>query len=343
MQINGRCSISPTTGIITGKISPQREIVTASTGCIFLSGNKEVTPVEKNGDQNQYDSTTKTFTFTRTTTTVPRGNGRAEMNFCFTKPTSTLFTGFNTYQKRYLAHTKQIYEYCDNAVHDTSVATEGTYEMDINIPTDSGTATAKSVIVQWHGRPRRLVYRDSSGSIKDLSDPLPSISDTASLNTAKATYNAIKTAGGKFNQGGYPPLTVKMAFNKLAIVARYDNRKYNDKSVRCNLNEATYTVGSTRKCLDTATQKMYVTVIYRDALTNWIDQWKSLKLVVNWKPLGQNSRVRVYVGGTMVKDWSGLLGRSDKCGPYMKYGIYAPSRYSNFKVKVKNASSNIAN
>ena len=46
------------------------------------------------------------------------------MNFCFTKPTSTLFTGFNTYQKQYLIHTKQIYEYCDNAVHNASVVTE---------------------------------------------------------------------------------------------------------------------------------------------------------------------------------------------------------------------------
>ena len=75
MQINGRCSISSTTGVITGKISPQREIVTTSTGCIFLSGNKEVAPVQKNGDQNQYDSTTRTFAFTRTTTTVASGNG----------------------------------------------------------------------------------------------------------------------------------------------------------------------------------------------------------------------------------------------------------------------------
>ena len=83
MEINGRCTISSTTGIITGKISPQTEMVTASTSCIFLSGNKEVTPVQKNGDQNQYDSTTKTFTFTRTRTTVPSGKGRAKMNFLF--------------------------------------------------------------------------------------------------------------------------------------------------------------------------------------------------------------------------------------------------------------------
>ena len=342
MRINGQCSISHTTGIITGKISPQTEIVTASSGCIFLSGNKEVTPVQKNGDQNQYDSTTKIFTFTRTTTTVPRGNGRAEMNFCFTKPTSTLFAGFNTYQKQYLTHTKRIYEYCDNAVRDTSVATEGTYTMDIKIPSDTGTTTAKSVIVQWHGRPKRLVYKDSSG-VKELRDPLLTIANTATLDTAKRDYNNVTTAGGKFNQGGYPPLAVKIASNKLVVVARYDNRRYTDKSVRCKVDEATYTVGSTKKCLDTATQKMYVTVIYRDALTNWIDKWKYLKLVVNWKPLGQNSRVRVYVGVPLVKDWSGLLGRNDKYGPYMKYGVYASYRSRNFKLKVKNASSDVTN
>ena len=343
MQINGSCSRSSTTGIITGKINPQTEIITASSGCIFLSGINEVAPVQKNGDQNQYDSTNNIFTFTRTTTTRAGENGRAEMNFCFTKPTSPLFTGFNEHQKKYLAHTKQIYEYCDNAVHDASVATEGTYTMDINIPTDTGTAKAKSVIAQWHGRPRRLVYKPKTGAVQELSNPLASITDTASLNTAKAAYDAVKTAKGKFNQGGYPPLTVKIASNKLAIVARYDNRRYNDKSDRCNLNEATATVDSTKKCLDTATKKMYVTVIYRDDLTNWMDQWKTLKLIVNWNRLGQNSRVRVYVSGTLVKDWSGLLGRNDQYGPYMKYGLYASSRSRNFKVKVKNASSDVTN
>ena len=343
LRINGQCSVSSTTGIITGNIRPQTQIVTASTGCIFLSGNKEVAPVQKNGDQNQYDSTTQTFTFTRTATTFASGNGRAEMNFCFTKPTSILFTVFNTYQKQYLSHTKQIYEYCDNAVHNASKSTEGTYEMDINIPTDTGTATAKSVIVQWHGRPRRLVYKDSSGSIHQLSNPLSNITDTASLNSAKDDFDAVITAGGTFNQGGYPPLSVSIESNKFVVVARYDNRRYNDKSVRCNLNKATYPVGTTKKCLDTASQKLYVTVIYRDNLTNFIDQWKHLKLIVNWKPLGTYSRVRVYVDGTRVKEWSGLLGRDDEYGPYMKYGVYASYRSTNFKLKVRNAVSDVIN
>ena len=97
--------------------------------------------------------------------------GRAEMNFCFTKRTSPLFTGFNSYQKQYLSYTKQIDEYCNNAVHTTSRATEGTYTLEVNIPNDTGTAAAKSTIAQWHGRPRRLVYKDSAGAIQGLSNP----------------------------------------------------------------------------------------------------------------------------------------------------------------------------
>ena len=315
----------------------------ARDGCIFLSGNKEVAPVQKNGDQSQFNNANEIFTFTRTSTTVQRGNGRAEMNFCFTKPTSTLFTRFNTYQRQYLIHTKQIYEYCDNAVVNASVATRGVYEMYIHIPNDAGTATAKSVIVQWHGRPRRLVYRDSSGSTRQLPNPLLSIIDNASLRRERAAYDAVRTAGGVFNKGGYPPLSVSIASNHFVVVARYDNRTYNDRSVRCNLNKATFPVGTTRTCLSTTTEKMYVTVIYRNALTNWINQWKRLKLIVNWEPLWRDSRVRVYVGRALVQDWQGLLGRNDEYGPYMKYGIYASYRSRNFRLKFTNVSSNVFN
>ena len=157
MRISGKCSIS-STGIITGKIRSHTDVIRRSTGCIFLSSDKQVAPVQKNGDQNQFDNKTKIVTFTRTTTTRANDMGRAEMNFCFTKPRSSLFTGFNSYQKQYLKDTKQVDEFCPNAVHKTSVATQGTYRLEVYIPKDSGTATAKSTVAQWHGRPRRLVF-----------------------------------------------------------------------------------------------------------------------------------------------------------------------------------------
>ena len=59
-----------------------------------------------------------------------------------------------------------------------------------------------------HGRPRRLVYNDSAGSIQELSNRLASITDNASLNEGKAANDAVTTNGGQFNQGSYTPLTV---------------------------------------------------------------------------------------------------------------------------------------
>ena len=41
----------------------------------------------------------------------------------------------------------------------------------------------------------------SAGSVQELTNPLPSISNTATLNKAKAAYDAVIKAGGKFNQG----------------------------------------------------------------------------------------------------------------------------------------------
>ena len=254
MRIIGQYSIS-STGIITGKIRSQTDVIQRSTGCIFLSANKQVAPVQKNGDQNQFETKTKISTFTTTTATRANDMGQAEMNSFFIKPRSLLFRRFNRYQKKYLSHTKQIDEHCPNAIHRTSVATQGTYKLEVYIPNDTGTATAKSTVMQWHGRPRRLIYKDSLGSIQELTNPLPSITNTSTLNTAKNAYNAVIKAGWKFNQGDYPPLTASIVFNKFVVVARYDNRWYNEKSVRCNLNKAKYIVDTTKKCRNTEPKK----------------------------------------------------------------------------------------
>ena len=348
MRINGltptnpRCIIA-SNGLIRGKISPQTQIITQSTGCIFPSGyrNKEVAPVQLAEDENRYDRKRGVFTFTRTT--ITRRKGRAEMNFCFTKPTSPLLAGFNKYQLAYLSHTKQINQYCDNAVHDTSRNTLGKYYLYIKIPRDRGTANATSVIVQWHGRPRRLVYKDALGSIKKLDDPLKAISSSASLKKAKDAYDAVKRANGKFNQGGYPPLSVSIARNKLVVLARYDNRTYNEKKIKCRIKKHSHPVGTTKICLNNTNGLLNATIIYREPLTDWIDKWTNLQVFVNWKPLETISHVIVYKNFTNVKEWSGLVGRNDKYGPYMKFGLYSQRSSKNFKVMAGNALSIVKN
>ena len=94
MKINGQAATNPgcsiaSNGIINGKINPQKEIITNSTHCIFpfhAQRNEEVAPVQLAGDQNEYSYATGVFTFTRTTLSSKQEKGRAEMNFCFTKP-----------------------------------------------------------------------------------------------------------------------------------------------------------------------------------------------------------------------------------------------------------------
>ena len=103
MRISGLCRIW-STGIIKGNIHSGKKVIRRSSGCIFPSGDKQVYPVQKNGDQNQFDKKTKIFTFTRTTTTRAIDMGRAEMSFCFTKRRSSLFTGFNKYQKKFITY-----------------------------------------------------------------------------------------------------------------------------------------------------------------------------------------------------------------------------------------------
>ena len=79
IRISGKCTTLSTAGVITKKIRSSRDVI---SGSIF---NKQVAPAQKNDDQNQCDNTTRTLKSTRTTTTRTNDNGRAEMNFCFTK------------------------------------------------------------------------------------------------------------------------------------------------------------------------------------------------------------------------------------------------------------------
>eukprot|EP00111_Clytia_hemisphaerica_P011232 TCONS_00032926-protein len=338
------CTISPV-GVINGKVSPPKQIVRYDSGCIFsLDGGfkRKVVPVEKSGDKNILDAHLKSFTFVRTILNNTSFTGRAEMDFCFTTPTSKRISKFNRFQLAYLIHTKRTANYCENAVRVTSKSTRGKYGGWIMIPRDSGTKTVISIIMQWHGRPDRLVYKDQTG-IHELNDSLPSITNYVSLTRAINTYNNVLRDGGKFDQGGYPPLSVWIYKYNLVVLARYDNRKYDDKSIRCEADYATIPLNKPKKCLDKLTEKLFLTVIHREPLHNWIDKWNHLKLTIDWRPIGVNSSVSIFKNGRKVKSWEGLLGRHDKNGPYMKYGIYANKYSKNFKLKVAYAFSDIDN
>ncbi|XP_066927916.1 uncharacterized protein [Clytia hemisphaerica] len=188
--IDPLCSID-SNGVIDGKISPQTDIIKDDSSCIFkfyANPNREVTPVQKGGDENVYIKANETFIFTRSSVLNGQDKGRAEMNFCFTKASSPKISEFNSYQLAYLAHTKRIVDYCDNAVHTTSKGTKADYGAWVLIPNDTKTTKARSVIFQWHGRPNGLVYQDSKGVVDELDDALPLIKNSKTFQKAIKAY-----------------------------------------------------------------------------------------------------------------------------------------------------------
>ena len=112
-------------------------------------------------------------------------------------------------------------------------------------------------------------------------------------------------------------------------------------------------------------------------LTDLIGKWNHLKVRVNWNAHVTDSHKRVFKNEIKVKYCSGLLGpndelrikcpnaeffwseyskirsrknsvfgqfsRNDEYKPYLKSGIYEPSVFKNFKLKVKIANSNVLN
>lgn len=257
------------------------------------------------------------------------------MNFCFAKP-GTL-AKFNEYQKHFLAETSQFLHYCDNAVNSLEEKIESDYGMELRIVTEPGIVLTDSVIVQWHGRPRRTVYKDVTGTIRSLPDYLPTIIDDKTLDAALNAYNNVKANGGRFSAGGYPPVAVKINRKFLWVQARYDPRNYTEQMPRCGGVERIPT-GGTKKC-----GPLQLSVVHREPVGPWLDNWRKLRLKITWNKIGEDSKIEVYVDDVKVASWTGLLGRNDALGSYMKYGIYAPANTHNFSLEVKGAYSNVDN
>jgi len=343
---DGICQLNDDGYIETfGKLNPQRMMFTEASNCIFTintTDDQEVIPVFLGGDTMSLDTDTGITTFSRATVNSGMEKGRSEMTFCFVKPGQ--FAGFNIYQKDYLSGTKQLMNYCDNAVKSLDRDTESDYGMEVKIVTNENTYIKDSVIAQWHGRPQRLHYVDSDGVTKSLpTDTLSGIDNEESLAAAMAEYDAVVADGGKFSQGGYPPVAVKINQDHLYIHARYDPRVVTEKLPRC-AGVHKLDVNETKEC-----DMLRLSLVYREPVGPWLnnDTWKKLRLKIKWGALHgeevKESRIEILVDNVSVANWTGMLGRNDEVGSYMKYGIYGGSDTKNFALQVKNAYSNVYN
>lgn len=95
-------------------------------------------------------------------------------------------------------------------------------------------------------------------------------------------------------------------------MVRYNNRRYNDKSVRYAtlikehiplMQQENVWIQTLRKCT------------YSNIPKTFIDKWHHLKVPVNWNVFGTDSCGRNFKNKIKVRDWPGFLGRYDKYRP----------------------------
>jgi len=203
-----------------------------------------------------------------------------------------------------------------------------TYEYGVFLPS-SLNSSSKGIISQWHGVPDRTTVMDPSGTITkyNLHDfNTQVLSKMHFKQTTGYDIGSKKPNGYMVDQGGYPPVALKIGEGYLYLVARADHRRVTDKSDRVNISPPRQKMKRS-KAKSKEVSSPYMTPLSKLPLNTWTD----VKLVITfskWKLDGSgletDGSIQMYLNGTQVVDWTGPLGNNDDYGPYFKYGIYKP-------------------
>ncbi|MGI0118528.1 heparin lyase I family protein [Zooshikella sp. RANM57] len=224
------------------------------------------------------------------------------------------------------------------------------------------------IIAQWHGTPDRLTYRHKSDlPQKHQALSIDPESDTA-LNATLSRYNELKQQGYLFDQGGFPPLALKIKDGQLALIANYFRYPVHDRRLtRCpkialSGNQAAevnqfYVCNYENKELQKYEfmKKKYtnrskapwasgVSIVWKMPLTdNYFDQWKMLTVYIDWPEWNQTEnttlrkgRVLLFNGDTseQLANYYGPIGNNDEWKPYFKFGIYKSNHSQHLPAQV---------
>ena len=211
-----------------------------------------------------------------------------------------------------------------------------TYEYGLWLPS-SLDKKSKGIISQWHGVVDRTTVSDPSGNLTNYS-----LSDFNSYVLTKMRFKGSigydlktnKENGYKVDQGGYPPLSLKVGEGNLYLLARVDHNRITDKTDRINLRPPQ------KKSKAKAVMQMKrskggskeISIPFWKPLTELPkDQWIDMKWEIVWSDWADNGRgilndgsIRLWLDGKQVLDWVGPIGNNDEHGTYFKYGIYKP-------------------
>ncbi|MCX4027548.1 heparin lyase I family protein [Endozoicomonas sp. SM1973] len=226
------------------------------------------------------------------------------------------------------------------------------------------------IIAQWHGTPDRLKYRHETDQpwqyqqldVRDYSDK--------GVEQTLSQYHSLKHQGYLFDQGGFPPMALKIKDGYLALIANYYRYPIHDRRLtRCPKislsGEESATVGKFYICdykekqlkpyfitnsINNAESNINgnwasgVSVIWKHPITpSLFDRWITLTVIVNW-PNWENDdfnrlrhgRVQLYNTdtGQELADYNGPIGNNDEWAPYFKFGIYKSNKSAHLPVQV---------
>ncbi len=205
------------------------------------------------------------------------------------------------------------------------------YKYGLLLPKETN-SQSQGIISQWHGIPDRTSVLSPDGKITNysLSEFNSSILTKMYFKKDKGIDIGTGKANGYFvDQGGYPPVALKIADGYLYVSIRSDSKRISDKTDRVNLKPADSGPKQSRK------QSKTVSIPYTFPLAEIPkEQWLDLKWEITWSefyPGNENNHkgekategtVKLWIDNKQVLNWQGIVGNNDYYPPYFKYGIY---------------------
>ena len=199
------------------------------------------------------------------------------------------------------------------------------YEYGLWLPSSMDDST-QGIISQWHGIPDRTSILTPKGkvitySLRDFNQKV--LSKMKFKENTGIDLKSGKPNGYYVDQGGYPPLSLKIGGGYLHLYARADVNKVTDKSDRVNLKP--HEIGVVK--YSPGRSKM-ITIPFHKKLDQLPkDKWIDVKWKIRWSEWDgprtlKDGSIKLYLDGEEVLDWIGPIGNNDEHGTYFKYGIY---------------------
>ncbi|OLQ72887.1 hypothetical protein BIT28_06800 [Photobacterium proteolyticum] len=195
---------------------------------------------------------------------------------------------------------------------------------------------SKGIISQWHGIPDRTTIRTPTGKIVEYTlNQFNSEVLSKMYFKSGVGYSIDKKDKNGFtvDQGGYPPLALKVGEGYLYVSVRSDHNRVTNKRDRVNLRPPL--TGPKLSKLGTKTiSNPYMKRLSELPREQWIDMrweiiWPSMmesrqNEAIVMDRTANNGSVKLWMNNIKVLDWKGNLGNNDKYGTYFKYGLYKP-------------------